>query len=719
MARQIYTKPTSPITLESPIESVPGAAKYKPKLSKLGIFTVRDLLFHFPSRYDDLRLVMSTTQASSMLGEKVVIEGVVSTIKNTFAFRRRMMITEAVIADDEGSLRAVWFNQYYLEKSLPPGTPVRLAGKIAITKRGVFMTNPTHEKYDPNHGGEPVHTGGFVPVYPETTGVSSRLLRFLIKPVLGSVEIPDTLPASVLKQFDVISLDAAMREVHFPSTEEKAKKARERIAFDEILAMQLRALTERRKLVTLKSAPIPFDQQFIKDRIKKLPFDLTKDQKVALWEILKDFERHYPMNRLLEGDVGSGKTVVALLSALQVFKAGWQTAYLAPTEILAQQHFKTVTDFAGDVLRVALLTGSGARLSDGPITKAALKRAVGKGEVDLLIGTHALLEEDVLLPKLALVIIDEQHRFGISQRAALLRPRGLSQLVPHLLSMTATPIPRTLALTVFGDLDISIIREKPKNRIPIKTSVVPPSLRQEAYEHIDREISSGRQIFVLCPRVQLTPEIVESDQKKPRRQPRLDELDAVAVEEEFKRLSEKVFSHRRLAKLHGRMKPKDKESTMREFKDGWYDILVTTSVVEVGVDVPNATVMAIENADRFGLAQLHQFRGRVGRAEHQSYCFLFASSGEKAVNRRLSALVKCEDGFTLAEQDLKLRGPGEFLGTRQSGLPDIAMSSLADVEVIKKARLASRVILKEDPSLKKYPLLRRQLSESRGLAHRE
>jgi len=715
MARQTNNKFPA---LEATIESISGASKYKSKLLKLGILTVRDLIFHFPSRYDDLRLVVSTVQASDMLGERVVVEGVVSSIKNTFAFRRRMMITEAVVADDEGSLRAVWFNQPYLEKSMVPGTHVRLAGKIAITKRGVFMTNPVHEKYYPGQVGEPTHTGGFVPVYPETTGVSSRLLRFLIKPILAGVEIPDPLPTALLEQFNVIPLDVAIREIHFPSTDEQAKKARERIAFDEILAMQLRSLTERRKLVTLKSAAISFDQQFIKDRIKKLPFVLTKDQKVALWEIFKDFERRYPMNRLLEGDVGSGKTVVALLATLQVFQAGWQTAYLAPTEILAQQHFKTMTDLAGDAIKIALLTSSGARSMHGPLSKQALKKAVSNGEVDLLVGTHALLEEDVLLPKLALVVIDEQHRFGISQRATLLRPRGYSQLVPHLLSMTATPIPRTLALTVFGDLDISIIKEKPKNRRPIETSVVPPSLRQEAYEHMDREILAGRQIFVLCPRVQLTPESVP-DGAKPRRQPRLDELDAVAVEEEFKRLSENVFPHRRLAKLHGRMKPKDKESTMREFKDGWYDILVTTSVIEVGVDVPNATVMAIENADRFGLAQLHQFRGRVGRAEHQSYCFLFTSSDEKAINKRLAALVECEDGFTLAEQDLKLRGPGEFLGTRQSGLPDIAMNSLADVEIIKKARLASRVILREDPSLKKYPMLRRQLSESRGLSHRE
>lgn len=704
--------------LETPIESIPGVSRYKSKLSKLGILTVRNLLFHFPSRHDDLRSVVSTVQASNMLGEKVVVEGIVSSIKNTFAFRRRMMITEAVVADDEGSLRAVWFNQPYLEKSLPSGTPVRLAGKIAITKRGVFITNPVHEKYYPGQSGEPTHTGGLVPVYPETTGVSSRLLRFLIKPILAGIEIPDTLSAPLLKQFNIVPLDTAIREVHFPSGEEQVKKARERIAFDEILAMQLRALTERRKLVTLKSASIPFNQPFIKERIKKLPFILTKDQKVALWEVLKDFERRYPMNRLLEGDVGSGKTVVALLSALQVFQAGWQIAYLAPTEILAQQHFKTMTDLAGDALKIALLTGSGARSLTGQLSKMALKKAVNNGEIDLLVGTHALLEEDVLLPRLALVVIDEQHRFGISQRAKLLRPRGSSQLVPHLLSMTATPIPRTLALTVFGDLDISIIKEKPKNRKPIKTSVVPPSLRQEAYEHIDREISAGRQVFVLCPRVELAPEPAPEGTKL-HRQSRLDELDAVAVEEEFKRLSEKVFPHRRIAKLHGRMKPKDKESTMREFKDGWYDILVTTSVIEVGVDVPNAAVMAIENADRFGLAQLHQFRGRVGRAEHQSYCFLFASSDEKAVNKRLAALVECEDGFMLAEQDLKLRGPGEFLGTRQSGLPDIAMSSLADVSIIKKARLASRVILKDDPSLKKYPLLRRQLSESRSLAHRE
>ena len=505
--------------------------------------------------------------------------------------------------------------------------------------------------------------------------------------------------------------------VHFPENLDEAEKAKNRLAFDDLLLFQLKALLERRKVNQLKSVPVKLDKDLVANFISQLPFELTTDQKVAAWEIFKDLEKSYPMNRLLEGDVGSGKTVVALLAAFQAAKAGYQSVFLAPTEVLGQQHFKTITALTSDPdIKIGLLTGSMSKLNNQDIKKDALKKEIQNGNVHIIIGTHAVIQKDVAFNKLCLVIIDEQHRFGIQQRAALVKN---SELVPHLLSMTATPIPRTLALTIYGDLDISIIKEKPKNRQKIITKIVSPKGRKEAYAFIRDQVREGRQVFVVCPRIELSDPKAEIKGKGGISKMNILWQEVKAVEEEYRKLSQEIFPDLKVAMLHGKLKPKEKNEVMNKFKDKEYDILVSTSVIEVGVDVPNATIMMIESAERFGLAQLHQFRGRVGRDEYQSYCILFTSTPDTLANRRLQALVKCEDGFELAEQDMKLRGPGEFFGVKQSGLPDLAMASLANVDLIKKARAEARLLLKEDSSLKNYPLLKEKLESFQKLIHFE
>ena len=534
---------------------------------------------------------------------------------------------------------------------------------------------------------------------------------------MSDIRLNDSTPETILKKYDFPCLTDAVKNIHFPDSERNAQKAKERLAFDDLMLFQIKALLERRKLNQLKSVPISFNEELVKNFISGLPFELTKDQKIALYEILKDLEKKYPMNRLMEGDVGSGKTVVALIAAYQIARAGYQTVFLAPTEVLAGQHFNTIKSITNDEnIKIGLLTASMSKLNSEDMSKKTLKEKISSAEINIIIGTHAVLQKDVLFGKLALLVIDEQHRFGINQRATLVKN---TELVPHLLSMTATPIPRTLALTIYGDLDISIIKEKPKNRQKIITKVSPPSQKKEVYQFIRDEIKNGRQVFVVCPRIEI------SDPKKEIKtggvQSKMNILwaDVKAVEEEHKKLSQEIFPDLRVAMLHGKLKPKEKNQIMQEFKDGWHDILVSTSVIEVGVDIPNATVMAIESAERFGLAQLHQFRGRVGRSEHQSYCLLFSSSGDKSTNQRLKALVNCDDGFELAEKDMAIRGPGEFMGTKQSGLPDLAMASLANVDLIKKARAEARLLLKEDPSLSHYPLLRQRLDDFQKFTHFE
>lgn len=717
--------PQSPaFSLATPITDVRSVgARSASRLAKLGIRTVRQLLWHLPARYEDYSQAVPIADVEP--GQKQSIQGEIVSIATRNIWPKRMTVTTATIRDESGAIRAVWFNQPYLEGSLTEGTLVSVAGKIVLDKRGLYVSSPIYEKIAPfqaSDTGALRHTGRLIPIYPETEGVTSKYLRFLIQPLLEHLTLEDPLPDAIRRRYDLTDLCDALKTVHYPESEDVVPSARERLAFDDILVLQLTALRERRLMNRLKSIRIPMDTEFMRSRITELPFGLTKDQRVAVLEVLRDMERPYPMNRLLEGDVGSGKTVVALLSALHAAHAGSQTVVLAPTEVLALQHYRTLCAILGDTKAVGtvLLTGAVAQLNGRDSTKISVKRAIASGAVHIIIGTHAVINDDVRFDTLALVVIDEQHRFGIEQRATLVRSsRHASGAVPHLLSMTATPIPRTLALTIFGDLDISIIREKPSGRKPIQTRVVSASGRAQVYEFIREQVREGWQVFVICPAIEQAAPIVPGSVQTAR-QGKLSALWAQvkAVEDEYARLKKDVFPDLKIAMLHGRMKAAQKQSVMKEFKDGWYDILVSTSVIEVGVDVPNASIMVVEGADRFGLAQLHQFRGRVGRAEHQSYCFLF-STDETIGNRRLKAMEQTDDGFNLAEMDMKIRGPGEFFGIKQSGMPDLTMAALANVELIKKARTAARAIMKVDPDLKRNPLLAQLVQDMRAFSHLE
>ncbi|MCC6934468.1 MAG: ATP-dependent DNA helicase RecG [Candidatus Yanofskybacteria bacterium] len=695
------------------------------RLAKLGITTVRQLLWHLPTRYEDYS--DSVPIADLVPGEKQSIRGEVVAVSSRFIWPKRMTITTATLRDASGAVRAVWFNQPYIEESLTEGTLVSLSGKVVLDKRGLSLSNPLYERVGASEAdgvGQLRHTGRLIPIYSETAGVTSKYLRFLIQPLIEQLKLPDPLPESIRREYGLPELVSALTAVHYPQRLEDAALARERLAFDDLLLLQLKALRERRQMNLLKSVRVPMDAVHMKGLIQGLPFSLTRDQRVAILEVLKDMERPYPMNRLLEGDVGSGKTVVALLAAMHAAREGHQTVILAPTEVLAVQHERTLRKLLSGhpEIRFALLTGTSALRDGRPASKAAIKRAVGSGAVHIVIGTHAVIRDDVRFPRLALVVIDEQHRFGIHQRATLMKAeRHSSGLVPHLLSMTATPIPRTLALTVLGDLDSSIIKEKPAGRQPVQTQVVPSSSRDRVYEFIRGQVREGRQVFVVCPVIEV---VQQEEQSHPAgRSPRQGKLSALwaqvkAVQDEYAKLSKEVFPDLRVVMLHGRMKSKEKQEVMHEFKEGWHDILVSTSVIEVGVDVSNATIMLIEGADRFGLAQLHQFRGRVGRGGHASYCFLFPTD-DGAASARLSALETLDDGFALAEADMKLRGPGEFFGIKQSGMPDITMEALGNPVLIKKARAAARVILKADPGLKHNPLLAAQLAAMQSVVHSE
>ena len=718
--------------LSTPIEKVSQISPvYKKRLKNLGILTVSDLIFHFPHRYEDFSHVVKI--ASLKLNESCCLQGKILEIKILRTWKKKMFLTQALFQDETGVIRVVWFNRPYLMTVLKPGDFVSLAGKVTLGKKGIYLSNPVYEKM--TRLGDFTHTGRIVPVYPETAGLSSRWLRYLLKPILMQLKnkIPEILPEKILKgekgKSSLLPIETAVWQIHFPDSLKLAEASKERFSFEELFLIELFVLRERRKLRKEKAISTPLNLEIVKKFIKKLPFRLTDSQKKSAWQILKDLEKPRPMNRLLEGDVGSGKTVVATLCALNIMKAGFQAAFMAPTEILAKQHFQEVSKLLKDFnLTTGLLTGkedkmiqlspyrerAGLKNEVLEISRGKLLEKTLKGEIDLLIGTHALIQERIKFKNLALCILDEQHRFGVEQRAKLLKKeRGRQNLIPHLLSMTATPIPRTLALTLYGDLDLSLLKELPKGRKKIKTSVIPPSDRKKAYAFIRKEVKKGRQVFVICPRIE--PANKEEQIKKEI----LGLTEAKAVKEEHEKLSKTIFPDLRVGMLHGKMATKQKEKTMRDFQNRKTDILVSTSVIEVGIDVPNATLMMIEGAERFGLAQLYQFRGRVGRSKYQSFCFLFTESPSRKTYLRLNALLDSEDGFKLAEKDLEIRGPGEFLGKRQWGIPDFAMAALKDIFLVEKTRKAAKELLEEDFELKNYPFLRAKLEEFQKKIHLE
>jgi len=728
------------LKVDTPLSEISGIGPaFLKRLERLGIRTVRDLLFHFPFRYEDFSRVYTIAELEP--GQHATIQGTIEDVKDRRSFRRRMTITEAQIADETGTIRAVWFNQPYLKNTIRPGRAANFSGKVSFSEGELYLSQPTHELLQSH---ETRHTARLVPIYPETRGLTSRGLRFLIQPILAHLEpLAEWIPKEILEAQNFPALTDALRNIHFPDALEDADAARKRFAFEDLFLLQLVNLEQKTSLAHERATPLQTDLEWLKRVLHALPFALTESQKRSLWEIAKDIAKPAPMNRLLQGDVGSGKTVIAALAALIAAKSGFQTAFMAPTEVLARQHFETLQKLFSKISAVAepphvgLLTGSGAKiLYDASLEAEAKRNAFHEetrgGKIPIVVGTHALIsgsgkKPPLIFPKLALVVVDEQHRFGVRQRAALLTNKNVT---PHLLSMSATPIPRTVMLTIFGDLDISTITELPTGRKPIITKIVSAEKRAQAYAFIRGQIKMGRQAFVICPRIEPpenTKEIYDSRFTIYDKEFKI--LELKSVKEEYEKLSTKIFPDLRVAMLHGQMRPKEKETVMRAFSSGGgsslggqkheIDILVCTSVIEVGVDIPNATVMMIEGSDRFGLAQLYQFRGRVGRSAHQSYCLLFTDSDSKTAQTRLKAIVEAKNGFELAEMDLKLRGPGQFLGTEQTGLPDLAMRGLQDTQLIKSSRDAAQAIFARDASLRTYPTLNKKMNEFRASVHFE
>lgn len=704
-------------TLQTSIEEIKGirgiGQRFLPKLKKLDIKIVKDLLWHFPFRYEDFSKISKI--ADVKINEPVVVQAIVKEIKMHRTWKRRMVIVDALIGDNTGNIGAVWFNQPFILRALKKGTLANFAGKVVSSKNKLYLSAPAYEPIRTGVSGNEFntkHTGRLVPIYPETRGLTSKAIRFLIKPVLDNLEnLPEILPKEILDENKFLEINQAIRYVHFPENLNQVSSAKKRFAFEDLFLLQLNNLKQRLKLTKEKSFSFEINLNYLKELIGQLPFELTQAQKKSLWEILRDFQKLHPMNRLLQGDVGSGKTIVAGLAALMVSK---QTAFMAPTEVLARQHYQTLIKFFPEFSNgIGLITSAESKIFYGDgletkIKKNELIKKITDGKIKIIIGTHALIQKNIEFSNLAFIVVDEQHRFGIRQRAELIIKSCKGTPIPHFLSMSATPIPRTLSLTIFGDLDLSIIDELPKNRKEIITKIVAPANRDKAYQFIRDQIKKGRQVFVICPRID--PVELNGNPFIP---------DVRAVKEEYEKLSKKVFSDLKVGILHGKLKAKEKAETMQRFNNGEIDIIVSTSVVEVGVDVPNATIMMIEGSERFGLSQLYQFRGRVGRGQHQSFCFLFTDSSSRTTHQRLRSLIEAKNGFELAEKDLAIRGPGQILGADQTGAPDLAMKAIQNPELIKFARESAEKIINKDPELKSHAILRGRLEEFQREIHLE
>ncbi len=667
--------------LDAPVTVVPNIGPRRAKqLERLGIRTVGDLLYHFPRRYDDYTQIKPIRQLR--YGEQTTVLGVVERIGVRELKGGKLKVVEALVSDGSGALRVTWFNQPWIAQQLRPGKAVALAGRIEQYLGRLVLNNPEWEEVDEKL----LHTGRIVPVYPLTAKISQRWLRNLMGEVVPAwaPRVPDPLPPSLQQQAQVVNLPTALTQIHFPESPEALQAARARLALDEVLFLQLGVLQQKMRWQSRPGRVFAVEEAWLQAQLARLPFRLTGAQQRALGEIRQDLASGHPMNRLLQGDVGSGKTVVAALAVAMVTQGGAQAAVMAPTAILAEQHHRTLVHLLAEG-EGAPLTPEEIRLLVGSTAAKArqeILEGLAAGTVKVLVGTHALLEAPVQFADLQLAVIDEQHRFGVRQRAAL-RRKGEN---PHLLVMTATPIPRSLALTIYGDLDLTVMDEMPPGRQPVITHLAFPREREWVYQLIRREVERGHQAFIIYPLIEES-EALEG---------------TPAAVEAHRRLQEEVFPDLQIGLLHGRMRDEEKDQVMRRFRDGAYQILVSTAVVEVGVDVPNATVMVIEGANRFGLAQLHQFRGRVGRGGAQAYCVLIPET-ENAVeeNQRLKAMVETNDGFRLAELDLAQRGPGEFFGTRQSGYDGafLRLVNLLDVRLIERARQLAQAIFDQDPQL--------------------
>ncbi|MCA9941975.1 MAG: ATP-dependent DNA helicase RecG, partial [Anaerolineales bacterium] len=674
--------------LAQPATAVRGIGpKLAEHLAKLGVSTVEDMLYLFPRRFDDYTLMKPIHKLA--YGETVTVIG---TIWETRARRSRnnQVIVQSVISDGTGQIQATWFNQQWLANKLKAGMQIVISGKVEQYLGRPVFNSPEWEPLEL----EPLRTRRIVPIYPLTQGLSSNRMRDIMRSTVNhwAARVPDPLPQSVRQRQKLEPLPEALQQHHFPDSQHALHEARRRLIFDELFLLQLGMQGFRREWQSQPGVEIGVDTAVLDQFQQSLPYTLTSAQQRVIQEIVQDMATSTPMNRLLQGDVGAGKTVVAAAALLLAAKGGYQTALMAPTEILAEQHFNGLRPLLEPFgLRICLLTGSTSAAE-----KTRIYDELSNDQIDLAIGTHALIQENVTFSNLALAIVDEQHRFGVDQRQAL-RAKGPAdgQFSPHLLTMSATPIPRSLALSLYGDLDLSILDEMPPGRQEIKTRWIRTRERERAYAFIRKQVGEGRQAYLIYPLVE------ESDK-----------VDAKAAVEEHERLQSKVFPDLKVGLIHGRLSGKEKESTMRDFYEGKLNILVSTSVIEVGVDVPNSTVMLIDGANRFGLAQLHQFRGRVGRGAHQSYCILVADSDTPDAEERLGALTQTNDGFALAEKDLEIRGPGEFFGRRQSGLPELKLASLLDMDMLKIAQAEAQTIAEADPELEQpeHQLLRQRVA---------
>lgn len=701
-------------------------------LHKLGIRTIRDLLYHFPARYESAGA--TGTIAGVSAGAEVTLYGTIRKPDIRKTWKSRRPIAEAYLEDASGKIKMMWFSQPYIAKTLRDGMVVKVSGRVAGTGTKIYLANPAidttpitpEEVHDSLfHQGRTLLQGStedteLYPIYPESQGISSLWFFHAMRKVFESnahEKMVDPIPTDILARYKLPPLSSALVFVHAPRRLPDAMAARKRFAFEEVFSLQIVMQKRRRALLAEKALPVAVNRNALKDFVASFPFPATKAQLRAIDAIVSDFEKTHPMLRLLEGDVGSGKTAVAAATAYLVatslpkgrIAGTLQVAYLCPTEILAKQHFSTfVSYFREHPIPIGLITGSECRKfpskvryeESAKISKAAFRKMVANGEIPIVIGTHALVEKSLSFKYFAYAIIDEQHRFGTIHRQKLAMKSGIA---PHLLSMTATPIPRTLALTIYGDLDLTILDEMPVGRKPVVTEVLAPDKRERAYERVHAELALGHQAYVICPRI---------DEPDPAKELA---LQAKSVKAEAERLKKMVFRNATIEILHSKMKPSEKEDVMKRFEDGGINILVATSVVEVGVNVPNATVILIEGAERFGLAQLHQLRGRVIRSTHQSYCFALPESFGDTTRERMKAFTNAKNGFELAEYDLALRGAGELAGARQWGVSDIAMEALKNIKLVEAARAEAAKLVESDPELQQHP----QLAERAFTAEKE
>ena len=671
------------LLLSTPLQKVKGVGpKTAEQLAAAGLHTVGDLIHFLPRKHEDFSQVASIAHIKP---GKVSVRGRFSDIA-TRRVRRGMTVTEAVLSDDTAKVPVVWFNQGYRAEQLKNGGEWLVSGEFGLQRQRYQIVNPSVELAK-----EMAVSGGrIVPVYPAVRGLKSQLVRKILlelRPVI--MGLSETLPPEVIAREKLMPRAEAIHAMHFPESFEQVQAARDRLGFEEIFALMVASYLNKADNAALESHTITFNAADAKAFVEKLPFDLTNAQRVAAWESIQNLERGEPMNRLLQGDVGSGKTVVAGLVSYIAARAGFQTAFMAPTELLASQHASTLAQILEPFdLRVGLLIGSLSAARRKPLLEA-----IANGSCDVVVGTHALFQDKVTFKELGFVVIDEQHRFGVEQRQRLL---AKSHKMPHLLAMTATPIPRSLQLTVYGELDISILNEKPARRKDIITRIISPNSRAPMYEAVEKQLAEGRQAYVICPRIEAGDD------------------EQASVQAEVKRLKRSVFKDKRIGLLHGKLPPEEKDAVMRAFAAGDLDILVSTTVVEVGVDVPNATAIIIEGADRFGLAQLHQLRGRVGRSDLQSYCYLVPSTSQKP-SERLRELERSNDGFYLAERDLELRGPGEIYGRAQSGALNLAVANIGDMKLLKRAQGAANWWLGRGGNLLQYGQLAKEVERYRRL----